>query len=179
MANVFSYRFYVLGYLIAPLYNYYRNNNLDFFGYKLSSSLPVNSKLSTPLFLAFSKDKNDFVSYSYMSDNMGSKYVQKVKEICLTMYNRFSGGLEDIDYINMASVFTFGLDSKQDVYLCGDYFTFDTSFYSSIDYYNENKSKMRDSEFLSYPTASLAFSKLKAFFRKINSLFNENSFTFY
>lgn len=149
--NILPFEFIVRGYIFGNMWKAYEEGN-EFCGVKIDGNYKQAQKLSSPILTPSTKvsEGHDvYVSYEYVEKSIGKEISNRIKEICLTLYDVCYRHAYENGIIIADSKFEFGIDQENNLILADEIFTPDSSRFWSLDDYEIGVSpKSYDKQFI-------------------------------
>ena len=149
--KILPFEFVVRGYMFGNMWEAYSKNE-DFCGHKISGDYPLAGKLDHPIVTPSTKAQvghDEYISYEYVADTIGSELAQRITEICLRLYDTCYQCAYKKGIIIADTKFEFGLDANGELYLADEIFTPDSSrFWNLADYEVGVSPKSYDKQFV-------------------------------
>ncbi|MDR2699888.1 MAG: phosphoribosylaminoimidazolesuccinocarboxamide synthase [Nitrososphaerota archaeon] len=149
--KILPFEFIVRGYMFGHMWEAYSKNQ-EFCGYSLEGDYKLAEKLAAPIFTPSTKahiGHDEYISGKNVADIIGIELAERVKKVCLELYDicykyAYSKGIIIAD-----TKFEFGLDTGGNLVLADEIFTPDSSrFWSLSDYKVGNSPKSYDKQFV-------------------------------
>jgi phosphoribosylaminoimidazole-succinocarboxamide synthase len=141
----------VRGYIFGNMWEAYKKKE-GFCGQLIGGEYRLAERLSVPLFTPSTKahtGHDEYVSYSYMEEEIGEELAERIKDISLKLYKKCYQYAYEKGIIIADTKFEFGLDAQGELYLADEIFTPDSSrFWNLADYQVGVSPKSYDKQFV-------------------------------
>jgi phosphoribosylaminoimidazole-succinocarboxamide synthase len=128
------------------------SKNEEFCGQKIEGDYKMAEKLPAPLFTPSTKahvGHDEYISFQYMADSIGSELAERIKNISLKLYNTCYDYAYSKGIIIADTKFEFGIDAQNNLVLADEVLTPDSSrFWSLPDYKAGASPKSYDKQFV-------------------------------
>lgn len=151
--KMLPYEFIVRGYMFGNMWAAYKEGK-EFCGHKIVGSYDMAQKLESPLItpsIKRNEGHDEYVDYKFLEEDLGQDMAQKIKKICLKLYDECYRYAYDKGIIIADTKFEFGLDANNELVLADEIFTPDSSRFWSLENYKTgvspesyDKQKVRD-----------------------------------
>jgi phosphoribosylaminoimidazole-succinocarboxamide synthase len=149
--KILPFEFIVRGYMFGSMWGAYSKNEI-FCGQKIEGDYKQAEKLATPLFTPSTKahtGHDEYISFQNVADSIGVELAEKIKDICLKLYDTCYKYAYGKGIIIADTKFEFGLDGQNNLVLADEIFTPDSSrFWSIADYQVGTSPKSYDKQFV-------------------------------
>ena len=128
------------------------SNGREFCGQKTEGKYKLAEKLTSPLFTPSTKahiGHDEYISFENVADTIGIELAEKIKSICLNLYDVCYNYAYNKGIIIADTKFELGLDENNNLVLADEIFTPDSSrFWSLSDYQAGASPKSYDKQFV-------------------------------
>lgn len=149
--EMLPFEFIVRGYIFGNMWNSYIDNK-DFCGIKIEGDYKKAQRLDVPILTPSTKASeghDTYVPFDVVINALGKETAEKVKTICLKLYEECFNHAYDNGIIIADTKFEFGFDKDGCIVLADEIFTPDSSrFWSLADYEVGTSPKSYDKQFL-------------------------------
>ena len=149
--RILPFEFIVRGYMFGNMWEAYSNGQA-FCGQKIEGDYQKAEKLAAPLFTPSTKahvGHDEYISFQHVVDTIGAPLAQKIKAVCLSLYDVCYNYAYNKGIIIADTKFELGLDENNNLILADEIFTPDSSrFWSLSDYQVGTSPKSYDKQFV-------------------------------
>ncbi len=132
-----NYEFIVRGYMFGSMWEAYKKGE-DFCGYTFDREYKQAEKLDTPILTPSTKatEGHDiYVHFDELVKDMGAEKANKIKDVCLTLYNKCYDYAYSKGIILADTKFEFGYDENGELVIGDEMFTPDSSRFWNLEEY--------------------------------------------
>lgn len=149
--KILPFEFIVRGYMFGNMWEAYHKGE-EFCGQKIDGEYKQAEKLETPLFTPSTKahvGHDEYISFQHVVDTIGAEMAERIKSICLKLYDACYRYAYDKGIIIADTKFELGLDENGDLVLADEIFTPDSSrFWSVLSYRTGMSPRSYDKQFV-------------------------------
>ncbi|MCL1971313.1 MAG: phosphoribosylaminoimidazolesuccinocarboxamide synthase [Candidatus Bathyarchaeota archaeon] len=149
--KILPFEFIVRGYMFGHMWEAYSKNQ-EFCGHKIEGDYKLAEILAAPIFTPSTKahvGHDEYVSEENVVSTIGVELAERVKKVCLELYDVCYKYAYIKGIIIADTKFEFGLDTKGNLVLADEIFTPDSSrFWSISDYKVGSSPKSYDKQFV-------------------------------
>ena len=149
--KILPFEFIVRGYMFGNMWEAYRKGQ-ELCGQKIEGDYQLAEKLAAPIFTPSTKahvGHDEYISFKHVADTIGADLADRIKDICLRLYDICYRYAYDKGIIIADTKFELGLDENGDLVLADEIFTPDSSrFWSLSEYVAGTSPKSYDKQFV-------------------------------
>ncbi len=149
--KILPFEFIVRGYIFGNMWRVYQEGK-EFCGLEIEGDYRQAQKLDSPILTPSTKASEGhdvYVSFEHVANELGEEIAEKIKGICLELYDKCYKHAHEKGIIIADSKFEFGFDKNNNLVLADEIFTPDSSrFWSAADYEVGVSPKSYDKQFI-------------------------------
>jgi len=149
--KMLPFEFIIRGYMFGHMWEAYSKNE-EFSGFEIRPGYKLAERLSAPIFTPSTKaleGHDEYVTYDDVAETIGKELTDKIRNICLKLYDECYKYAYEKGIIIADTKFEFGLDENDEPCLADEICTPDSSrFWSLADYKEGVSPKSYDKQFV-------------------------------